>query len=121
MTGSVGLPAYKRTLEEIGRLTQDWDGYGAPAIDKTAIEHCEDVLSRLPVGIADMTRILPTEYGGVQVKLRTKGAVVVSCDFGDQTMSYYIDIPGRKTEYNDFLNYTSDNINALVLKIQRFS
>lgn len=111
-------PAYKRTLDEIGRLEEDWDGYDAPPIDKKAIAYCGDVMSRLPKTIADEVKVLPSEFGGVQIKRRLANATVISCEFGDKTMSYYIDVPGQKTEFNDFLEYSSENIAALVRKIQ---
>lgn len=116
--GDTTLPVYKQTLEKIGQLSPDWDGYDAPAISKGAIKHCENVMSLLPNSIANNVEILPTEFGGVQIKYKTAFSAVISCDFGDKTMSYYLDVPDHKTEYNDFLSYSPENITILADKIK---
>lgn len=116
--GCTELTSYKKTLDKIRQLSPDWDGYDAPVIDKDAIAHCDEVLSRLSTGITDIMTILPTELGGVQIKYQTKGNSIISCEFGNERMSYYIDVPGQKTNYNDFLTYSGKNINTLVRKIR---
>lgn len=118
VSGSTVLPAYRQTLDRIGQLSPDWDGYDAPAIDKEAIKHCENVMSQLSGDIANKIDILPTEFGGIQIKYKTTASAVISCEFGDVTMSYYLDIPEHDTEYNDFLAYSPENISVLVDKIQ---
>lgn len=118
VNGSTAHLDYIQTLSKIEQLSPDWDGYDAPAIDKEAIKHCENVMSQLSYDIANHIDILPTEFGGVQIKYKTVAGSVISCDFGDKTMSYYLDIPGQDTEYNDFLTYSPESINTLVEKIR---
>ena len=57
--------------------------------------------------------ILPTEYGGVQMKYNTHNGLVLSCNFGDENMSYYVDKKGEDTIYRSFLPYSNDNISQL--------
>ena len=100
-------------LNELSNLEEDWDGYGAPAISKKAIKNCRKVTSDCQqTGKTDIN-VLPTEYGGVQVKWTLPDEGVLSCDFGDDTMSYYVERKDKETVYVSFAEYTPENIKEL--------
>ncbi|MCR5038943.1 MAG: hypothetical protein K6A94_06370 [Bacteroidales bacterium] len=100
-------------LSELTKLENDWDGYGAPAISRKAIGNCRMVTkSCQQTGNANID-IMPTEYGGVQVKWTLPEGGLLSCDFGDETMSYYVERKGKETVYVSFEEYTPENINKL--------
>ena len=100
-------------LNELSALEDDWDGYGAPTISKRSIDNCRKVSSVCQQkGCADMD-VMPTEYGGVQVKWKLPDGGVLSCDFGDDTMSYYVERKGKDTVFVSFAEYTPENIQRL--------
>ena len=100
-------------LRELSNLKENWDGYGAPVISKEAIANCRKVTkSCQQTGKADID-IIPTEYGGVQVKWTLLEGGLLSCDFGDDTMSYYVERKGKETVYVSFADYSPENIKKL--------
>lgn len=99
-------------LEKLFDLDDDWDGYDAPAISRKAIENCRIVIGRLSYSSASDIQVLPTEYGGVQIKKVLADGSFLSCDFSDDTMSYYIEKNG-KADYFPFLSYSGENVERL--------
>ena len=100
-------------LNELSNMEEEWDGYGAPAISKKAINNCRKVTNSFQQqGKADID-VTPTEYGGVQVKWALPDGGVLSCDFGDDTMSYYVERKDHQTVYVSFAEYTPENIKEL--------
>ncbi len=99
-------------LEKLLYLDDDWDGYGAPAISRKSIDNCNKIIRLLPRQSADSIEVLPTEYGGVQIKKILADGSLLSSDFGDDTMSYYIEKDGKAT-YFPFLHYTQTAVEKL--------
>ena len=100
-------------LGELSNLDEGWDGYAAPAISRKAINNCRKVTSSCQqIEKADIN-VMPTEYGGVQVKWTLPQGGVLSCDFGDDTMSYYVERKDKETVYVSFAEYTPENIKKL--------
>ena len=100
----------KEKIAQLSNLADDWDGYGAPVISKKAIKNAQTVLKGLPNKNYMSMEILPTEYGGVQMKYTSQDGMLLSCSFGDDSMSYYVDKEGEKTIYQSFLPYSNENI-----------
>ena len=101
------------TLSELSRLKDDWDGYGAPAISRKAMDNCRKVMDGCLQKEDVHIDVMPTEYGGVQVKWALPDGGLLSCDFGDDTMSYYVERKDRSTEYVSFAEYTPENTERL--------
>ena len=99
-------------LEKLSMLEEDWDGYGSPVISRKAISNCHLIISQLSNLSASAIEVLPTEYGGVQIKKQQSDGRFISCDFGDNSMSYYIEKDG-KPEYFPFLSYSETNVQEL--------
>lgn len=97
-------------ISQLSNLLDDWDGYGAPAISKKAIDNAKTALKGLPNDAYLAMDILPTEYGGVQMKFKSQNGLSLSCNFGDDNMSYYVDKDGEDTVYRSFLTYNNENI-----------
>ena len=95
-------------LNTLRLLDEDWDGYGAPRISAVAIDKCRKIINQLPLDVIPNVKILPSEFGGVQMEIE-KDNDIVNCDFGDKTFSYYVERKNAKTEYYSFLDYTEQN------------
>ena len=102
--------AIKEKISQLSNLADDWDGYGAPVISKKAIKNAQTVLKGLPSDKYLSMEILPTEYGGVQMKYMPQNGMLLSCSFGDESMSYYVDKEGGETIFQSFLPYSNENI-----------
>lgn len=108
----------RQSLDAISKLPSNWDGYDAPVIGKKAIQNCKSLLGALPNNVILDIRLLPTEYGGVQVvyndKIRSKK---VSIDLGDDLMSFYVRESGKSPQFFSYLSYEKNNIELLLSKI----
>ena len=108
----------KQSLDTISKLPSNWDGYDAPVIGKKAIQNCKSLLGLLPNNVIIDIKVLPTEYGGVQVvyndKIRSKK---VSIDLGDDLMSFYVRESGKSPIFFSYLTYEKNNIELLLSKI----
>lgn len=100
-------------LNTLRLLDEDWDGYGAPRISIVAIDKCRTIINQLPLDVIPNVKILPSEFGGVQMEIE-KDNGIVNCDFGDETFSYYVERKNKKTEYYSFLNFTEQNFEKLI-------
>jgi hypothetical protein len=103
----------EKMLNNLNELEDDWDGYGSPRISWVAIAHCRKVVAPLSTKVAKRVQVLPTEYGGVQIKTNLKNGGVLSCDFGDETMSYYVERPDKETEFVSFVPYSAETLQKL--------
>lgn len=104
---------FQEQFDILYKLQDNWDGYGAPPISSLAINNCKTITQQLPQSVYDSIEILPTEYGGVQLKRKLNDGGIVSCDFGDETMSYYVEHPNMKPQFFSFIDYNDKNIRTL--------
>jgi hypothetical protein len=104
---------FQEQFDILYKLQDNWDGYGAPPISGLAITNCKNITQQLPMSVYDSIEILPTEYGGVQLKRKLNDGGIVSCDFGDETMSYYVEHPNMKPQFFSFIDYNDKNIRTL--------
>ena len=106
---------YYDKLEKLSTLEDDWDGEGAKAVNKQAIENVRHLIEMLPqsVLLADF-RLFPSELGAVSIKLKTdKGAV--RSEIGDSVFSYYVRRNDtKKTEHHSFEDWSESNISMFV-------
>lgn len=100
-------------LNALHLLDENWDGYEAPRISEIAINLCKNIIGRLPLGVFQYTKVLPSEYGGVELEREIDGNLVHCC-FGDETFSYYVERQDKKTEFYSFLDYDQKNITTLI-------
>jgi hypothetical protein len=57
----------KKQLDELAQLGNDWDSYGAPAPNATAVRNATTILGRMrPFDLA-IARIVPSAEGGVAI------------------------------------------------------
>lgn len=55
------------TLDDISRLKDDWNGYGASAFSKELIDRCRNILAQLPV----QPNVYPTACDSIQFEWET--------------------------------------------------
>lgn len=101
-----------KSLDALSELKEDWDGYGAPRVSKIAISRCKSNLKLFQSSLYANMAIVANEWGGVQLHFTYDGGVVC-CDFGDESMSYYIKRKSGKVEFHSFEEYTESNMKSL--------
>lgn len=105
-------------LEEFKLLEQNWDGYGASPIEMTAIEHCKELLGKLPGLSILSTEIMPTHLGGILLKYTPKESAMIKCDIGSELISYFVREKGKDTRYYSFLEWNKQNVDMLIENIK---
>lgn len=58
--------AVEESLDELGRLEANWDGYGAPPIDQGIISAARKFVRALPPDLAYRPRVVPMSAGNLQ-------------------------------------------------------
>lgn len=101
-----------KTLEILSDLQDDWDGYGAPSVSRAAVLRCRKCLKTFQSSLYARMTVVANEWGGVQLHYKFIGGQV-SCDFGNDRMSYYIKWNNGKVELHSFEEYTESNIKSL--------
>ena len=101
-----------KSLDALSSLQEDWDGYGAPSVSKKAIANCKRNLMSFESSLYAGMTVEANEWGGVQLHYTFIGGLVC-CDFGDDSMSYYIKWNSGKVEFHSFEEYTESNIRSL--------
>lgn len=102
-------------LSMMSQLAPDWDGYGAPAINKDAIGRASMVLAMLRDTVVINLQVSPTEFGAVQLTFKnvmSKRECVA--EFGRTAMSYYVLENGKEPEFHSFLPYTKTVIDKYI-------
>lgn len=116
MKHSVLFSHYERCLmeamDDLIALQDDWDGYGAPSVSRTAVIRCRKCLKAFQSSLYARMTVVANEWGGVQLHYKFIGGQVC-CDFGDDRMSYYIKWNNGKVELHSFEEYTESNIKSL--------
>ncbi len=109
----------KHKLDLISKLTPNWDGYGAPAIGKSSIAKCKNIILALSNKAIIDVKINPTEYGGTHLLyVNPIQKLKVSVDFGENAMSFYVIRGGTPPRFYSFLSYTDKNIAILTSLIE---
>ena len=101
-----------KALEIHSDLQDDWDGYGAPSVSRTAVLRCRNCLKAFQSSLYARMTVAANEWGGVQLHYEFIGGLVC-CDFGDDRMSYYIKWDSGEVELHSFEEYTESNIKSL--------
>lgn len=113
------LPKYNALvrLETISQLQANWDEYDAPAVNKDAVKHCRRALDVIDEKVFGNLQIQPNEYGGVLLRCRIENVTVFCCDFGDDTMSYYTQLPDREPRDFAFISYSQESLRDMAAEI----
>lgn len=101
-----------KSLDALSMLQEDWDGYGAPRVSEIAISRCKSSLKVFQSSLYARMTVAANEWGGVQLHYTFDGGMVC-CDFGDDSMSYYIKRNTDKVKFHSFEKYTESNIKSL--------
>ena len=79
-------------VEKLALLQEDWDGYGACAIDKSIVDNIVFIFQKIPnalLEIVDEDNILPTPNGTITIEWH-KGSNELMLEVGEKFSTYYI-------------------------------
>ena len=103
---------WQHDLKEIASLKDNWDGNGAPRINKEAIQFARRLMKSLEIETANNVRLFPTPLGAVLLKLETdKGRL--KCEMGDSLMSYFIKTSNGDTKHHSFEEINKETLAEL--------
>ena len=102
-----------KQLTILETLHEDWDGFGSPAVSSIAIKNCRSVLNFIRPELFSRIKLLPNEWGGVQLRYKTKNGLVC-CDYGDESMSYFVERADEEIKWFSFISYNKNNIDSFV-------
>lgn len=95
------------------RVDQDYSNFGFPEISETAYNHCNESLSYISNSVSHAIRLSINEWGGVKLKVVGMQKDVLSCDFGDTSMSFYVLRQNSAPEFYSFIEYNENNYKLL--------
>ena len=106
-------------LNLMSELMPNWDGYGAPAIGKSSIAKCKNVILSLSNNAIIDVKINPTEFGGTHLLyVNPIKKLKISVDFGETAMSFYVLKGDTPPQFYSFLSYDDNNIAILTSLIE---
>ncbi len=114
---NVRISNLKSQITEFSRLEEDWDGYGAAVINRKAISNSIAIAERMGNIDLDNVDFMPSHNGAVIFKLKINNSVV-SGEIGDVSMSYFVRVSGKDTEYHNFEPINKDSVNILIEKME---
>lgn len=92
-------------IEELGRLSDNWDGYGASAPMPTVLDNAERFIKKLIIAgllLPDEDSMYATPYGTIVIDIQNERGIV-SIEFGNDKMGFF-------TDYHSGENYGSEGI-----------
>lgn len=102
----------KADLKALAELDENWDGYGAPRVSRKAISNCRRTLRVIDPFLYSRICLRQNDWGGVQLHYKSVGGFLC-CDFGDDTMSYYVQRKDGDMEWFSFISYDADCLSDL--------
>lgn len=100
-------------LTVLETLHEDWDGFGSPAVSRIAIQNCRSILNCIWPELFPRIKLLPNEWGGVQLQFRASNGQVC-CDYGDESMSYFVEHADEEIQWFSFISYDKKNIDNFI-------
>jgi hypothetical protein len=92
--------------KDLALLENDWDGYGACAIDENVIEHTLFIFNQLPNAFLkniNKEDILPTPNGTISIEWNN-GFNELLLEIGKNISTYYIQCQGHTAKINNQFN-----------------
>ena len=74
------VKAVEDELDRLAKLVKNWDGYGAPPLDKQIIEAARQFVRTLPENLAYRPRVVPMSPGNLQFEWH-HGSKVLELEF----------------------------------------
>ncbi len=106
-------------LQRLSKLTNNWDGYGAPPLDKNIIDVACQFIKKLPENLACRPRVVPMAPGNLQFEWH-HGRKVLELEFEDpQTIHFLQWDPAADVEEED--SFPASDIARAVGLIQWFT
>lgn len=96
-------------LAEIASLRDNWDGYSAVALDKTAIENVRKVFKMLPdyaKTALHFEDIVPSPYGTINLEW-SKNNYFVSLEIGNKEIAFFSELPDNTKPFGDNIPFDS--------------
>ena len=102
-------------LDRLSELSENWDGYGAPAIDPGIIDAARTLVPHLPIDLSQRPHVVPLTSGGLQLEW-TFGDVALELEFESPVSIRYLkwDPAAGDPEENTIPATDHDGIRALI-------
>jgi hypothetical protein len=108
-----------KALSDLAQLPPNWDGYGAPVIDRTVIAAARKFVQSLPETLVCRPKVVPLSAGTLQLEWHN-GPKVLELEFEDPHTIHYLQWhPQAQTEEEDI--FPASDIAKAVELIQWFS
>lgn len=89
----------RRSLRKLSELGENWDHYGAAAIEKAALRNMQAVIELAPATALDKWSLFPSTNG--TLLLTAKGEAVGSVNVGNEGFSYALMVGGEIYSANE--------------------
>jgi hypothetical protein len=70
------ITATSSSLDQLGELKPNWDGYGAPAIRSDIIAAAKRFIAALPANLIDRPRVVPMSTGNLQFEWHDRSKIL---------------------------------------------
>ncbi len=110
-------------VEKLALLQEDWDGYGACAIDKSVVDNTVFIFQKIPNALLEIVGeegILPTPNGTITIEWH-KGSNELMLEVGEKFSTYYIQNNSitQKIE-NQFIITNSEQMNTFKRELKQY-
>lgn len=99
-------------IATLSSYEEDWDGYGAAAVNSKAIRNCRQLFHGFTCNDPLALELMPSHHGAVIIKYKV-GDVTLRGELGPDTISYYVRRKGKQTEYHNDETWNKDTISTL--------
>ncbi len=98
-------------IEELGQLTENWDGYGAIPIYPRIIEKAQWFLSAIPdkyLHLTNVGKIAPNTNGTLTIDFEDNNNSILSISFGLEYENFYHDIDDVPIDESEVIDMNPD-------------
>lgn len=82
--------------------------------------NARNIIKRLSVPLLNILRITPTEIGSISLRFKRNSRESIGINCSKTTMSYFIETNGNSPEFHSDIQYTSENVNRLIRRIEKW-
>ncbi len=110
-----------KKISELSKLNENWDGYGAIAINQSVIVNSNKFIRKMPNAIKSQLRkenITPTPYGTIVLDWRTKN-LLVSVEIGSSKIGFFSEAENGENKSIDGIIFNENSLPKELLEAFR--